>query len=483
MKLKFLAAAIALSLLINIFTGGILTMASGDYLALGDSITTGYGLEDASNGFAELLAKDNGYTLYNHAKNGATAEDVLELMVGGTIDEKIKSAQIITLTCGGNDLMNVLYSRVADKYNENSKTPIQSGEVLSIISNPADSRRNALSMTVLSVLSGNGSDMPAFAQSPAFLEALDLYTERLGMIVSHIRALNPSATVIVATQYNPYKAFSGFLKALNTGVNSCVVKLNEAIRANANVIDYTVADVYQAFEKYGKSLYNADASSMNFDFHPSAEGHKVIADCINGVINQTKADLAAPEATAPAIMFEDVGADNWYYDAVDFVCRHGLFNGVTESKFCPDDPMSRAMLVTVLYRAEGEPEVNGNSSFADVEEGSYYERAVTWAKENGVVTGVTDTEFAPNLNVTREQIAAIILRYAGLKGEAPVGAWAIRLDYADTDRISDYALSGVMYCTMKGIMHGKGEKLFAPKDNATRAELASVLKNILSSAQ
>ena len=136
------------------------------------------------------------------------------------------------------------------------------------------------------------------------------------------------------------------------------------------------------------------------------------------------------------------------------------------------------MFVTVLYRIEKEPS-SAENTFEDIESGSYYEKAVGWANANGIINGVSDTAFAPNANITREQIAAIMFRYAKYKGTAPTGVWAIRLDYADTEDISDWAAEAVMFCKLKGIMQGKDGNLFAPKANATRAETAAILERYL----
>lgn len=136
------------------------------------------------------------------------------------------------------------------------------------------------------------------------------------------------------------------------------------------------------------------------------------------------------------------------------------------------------MFVTVLYRIEKETS-SAENTFEDIESGSYYEKAVGWANVNGIINGVSDTAFAPNANITREQIAAIMFRYAKYKGTAPTGVWAIRLDYADTEDISDRAAEAVMFCNLKGIMQGKDGNLFSPKANATRAETVAILERYL----
>lgn len=177
--------------------------------------------------------------------------------------------------------------------------------------------------------------------------------------------------------------------------------------------------------------------------------------------------------------FLDVKKEDWYYDSICYTEQNKLFSGISNTNFAPNEPLTRAMLVTVLYRAEGEPAVNKSTTFADVESGSYYENAVIWAQQNGIINGISETEFAPDVNITREQIAAIIYRYAKLKNTAPEGTWAIRLDYADLADLSDYASEAVMYCKLKNIMQGRENNKFAPKANTTRAETAAILQRFL----
>lgn len=178
--------------------------------------------------------------------------------------------------------------------------------------------------------------------------------------------------------------------------------------------------------------------------------------------------------------FADVhGVSHWASESIDYVYEAGLMNGITENEFKPDMPLTRAMLVTILYRAANEPMVDAASGFGDIASESYYAKAVAWAEQNDIVSGVSETEFAPDENITREQIATIIYRFAKSMGIAPQGAWAIRLDYADISDISDYAVEGVMYCTLQGIMQGKDNHMFAPKAIATRAEIAAILQRLM----
>lgn len=176
--------------------------------------------------------------------------------------------------------------------------------------------------------------------------------------------------------------------------------------------------------------------------------------------------------------FLDVQKEDWYFDSVCYTEQNRLFSGVSDTEFAPNEPLTRAMLVTAIYRAEGQPDVS-SGTFADVENGSYYENAVIWAQENGIVNGISETEFAPNINITLEQTATIFYRYAKLKNKVPNGTWTIQLDYTDLSDISDYALEAIMYCNLSGIMQGRDNNQFAPKTNAARAEAAAILQRFL----
>lgn len=177
--------------------------------------------------------------------------------------------------------------------------------------------------------------------------------------------------------------------------------------------------------------------------------------------------------------FDDVPKSEWFYECVGYVYKNGLMEGTSKKTFEPYTAMTRGMLVTVLYRAEGEPAVNKSIPFEDVSEGSYYGDAVIWAQQNGIIDGVSENKFAPDENLTREQLAVIIFRYAKYKGTAPTGAWAIKLNYSDVADISGYALESVMYCALKNIMHGREDNTFAPQDSTTRAEIAAILSRML----
>lgn len=187
--------------------------------------------------------------------------------------------------------------------------------------------------------------------------------------------------------------------------------------------------------------------------------------------------------------FTDVRTDDWYYEAANFCADREYFKGISEDLFGPHFNMNRAMFVTVLYRIEGEPAVSGDSVFTDVPDGTWFEDAVIWATENGVAKGITDTVFAPTKEVSREQMAAFMYRYAQHRGcDTSIDNENWMDKFPDADQTSEYAKDAVAWAVGAGLMHGKsvgadasGKVLVKldPQGMATRAQVAQVIKNFV----
>lgn len=189
-----------------------------------------------------------------------------------------------------------------------------------------------------------------------------------------------------------------------------------------------------------------------------------------------------PDTTEWKNPFEDVKKNDWFYQDVKYVVENKLMNGVTETQFAPNDTLTRAMLVTVLYRNEGEPAVSKSLPFADIGMSAYYTNAVIWAKQNGIVNGVNESEFEPDTKITREQIAAIMHRYAKYKGyDVSVGENTNIFSYDDAESISEYAVASMQYVVGSGILKGKSASTLNPQDHTTRAEIAAVLQRFIES--
>ena len=187
---------------------------------------------------------------------------------------------------------------------------------------------------------------------------------------------------------------------------------------------------------------------------------------------------ALKTAGCPSTNFIDVEENGWYHTGVDFMVRNGFMNGVADDAFDVDGNLTRAQLVTILYRIAGEPESTATNPFADVADGQWYTNAVIWAAENGIVKGVNTTTFAPNDQITREQIATILFRYA--KAEKVEGKLA---GFPDAEKVSDYAADAMAWAVEQGLINGisesDGKTYLAPQETATRAQIAVILMRYL----
>ena len=175
--------------------------------------------------------------------------------------------------------------------------------------------------------------------------------------------------------------------------------------------------------------------------------------------------------------FTDVAASAWYADAVQFVYENGLMTGVTTTSFGPNVTTSRAMLATILYRLEGEPSV-GSSDFTDVESGMYYTDAVAWASSKGIVTGYGDGTFLPNKAITREEMAAMLYRYASYKGYDVTNMKDLS-GYSDAASVSSYAVEALQWATGEGLVTNMDDGTLTPAGPAVRAQIATILMRFL----
>lgn len=171
--------------------------------------------------------------------------------------------------------------------------------------------------------------------------------------------------------------------------------------------------------------------------------------------------------------FNDVSANDWFASAVDYVTGKGMMNGTADNTFSPKAHTTRGMVVTVLYRLENQPSTSA-ASFTDVASGAYYANAVAWANANGIVSGYGSGKFGPNDKVTREQLAAILYRYAQYKKYDVSGAKSLD-GYTDAQSVSNYAVPALQWANAAGVVTGKSGSKLDPKGNATRAEVAAML--------
>ena len=211
----------------------------------------------------------------------------------------------------------------------------------------------------------------------------------------------------------------------------------------------------------GKSVSTVKKSDTVYTF-------TMPASAVTVGVSYAKADETPSKTT-----FNDVSANDWFASAVDYVTGKGMMNGTADNTFSPKAHTTRGMVVTVLYRLENQPSTSA-ASFTDVASGAYYANAVAWANANGIVSGYGSGKFGPNDKVTREQLAAILYRYAQYKKYDVSGAKSLD-GYTDAQSVSSYAVPALQWANAAGIVTGKSGSKLDPKGNATRAEVAAML--------
>ena len=181
--------------------------------------------------------------------------------------------------------------------------------------------------------------------------------------------------------------------------------------------------------------------------------------------------------TCPSADFTDVDMDAWYHDAVDYAIDNGMMNGIGNNLFAPESNLTRAMLVQVLWNLEGNPEASAITEYSDVASDAWYYDAVQWATDENIVGGYGEGIYGPEDDITREQMALMLYRYAQYKGYDTTQSGADVQGFNDYEDISDWALEGVTWAVNAGLLNGKGNGILDPIGDATRAEVAQILMN------
>ncbi len=187
-----------------------------------------------------------------------------------------------------------------------------------------------------------------------------------------------------------------------------------------------------------------------------------------------------PDHDCPSMQYTDLSVDEWYHSGVDFVLKNGYMNGVSSTTFRPNGTLNRAMVATVLYRIAGQPAVEGTCGFTDVAAGQWYTDAVIWAQENGIVTGYNDNTFRPTKEITRQEMAVMLARYAKLLGWE-IGGGDLTA-YPDAEAVASWAQEAMAWCVEKGLINGvqSGDvSNLKPGNNATRAQFATIMARFM----
>ena len=490
MKKRMLSILLCLSMVF-----GLLSVTAGaadtsmKYVALGDSITTGYRLAEDESSFADLVAGEYALELNDTlAQDGETTTSLLAKLATDDVKAAVTQADVITLTIGGNDLMNALYAYLASS---SGIAGLTGEDVKEILANPEDENYQKL----LTVATENLAD---FLTSPEAITAFGTFTTNYGTILGTLKALAPNASIVAVNQYNPYSYMCRYLpensltakyKAIATIFDTGVKQLNQIISAAAAQTGCTVADAYTAIENTTENPCNASYTlqipiSIDFDFHPNAHGHSLIADAIENVLVLPEEPGEEPDDSCdggeacPSYAYGDINKEAWYHEYVDYVIEKGIMVGVSTDPylFMPDANLSRAQALQTLYQMESEPETSYVPNYSDVATTQWFYNAIAWGTENGIVNGRDTGEFDPDGNISREELVTMLYRYVTEYLDFPVEAVSEIPDtYTDADKVGAYAVDAFAWAIEYGIINGMTETTLDPQGLATRAQMAKII--------
>ena len=318
---------------------------------------------------------------------------------------------------------------------------------------------------------------------------------------------NKEALTKLVSQVNALDDSDGFVKANADAYRAAVAALIDW-SADQETVDAAYAALQAALDKalqdntYGKisavniaadraiakviALIDAIPADVTLDAKDAVTAARAAYDKLPTELQQYVTNLeklTAAEAKIAELEKPDVPTDlpftdltqDWYMDSIRYVYEHELMYGTTDTTFAPDDALTRGMFVTMLYRMEGKPEATGNTSFTDVPAGAYYADAVTWANANGVVYGTSETAFSPEGKITREQMAAMMRRYASFK-KLDTSAKADLGTFADASAVSAWATGDMQWAVASELLYGNTRNQLQSTANATRAQAAAILQ-------
>ena len=375
----------------------------------------------------------------DYAANGG-----LLAKVSGTVQSVIKEGEAIssvTLTDGTNDFRLLFnnYIGYSDESSPDITTFVEEGAEISAVGVIyRDPEGVCLRVRDLSEVE-RVEDEPSEPENPAVPEDPDV-------------PVNPNPSYAITVEQPDH--------------GTVTVTPNRATQGTTVTITATPDQGYQVnavtvTDRFGDAVQVTENADGTYTF-PMPNGQVTIT----ATFVETEAPVGEP--------FLDVNEGDWFYDAVAYAYENGLMDGVGGNRFAPNSATTRAQLVTILYRLEGQPAVSGDLPFTDVEAGTWYTNAVVWAAQNGIVNGVGDDTFAPGNDLTREQLVTILYRYAEAKGY-DVSASADLAGYPDGEEIQAYAREAMAWAVAENIIQGMEDDTLKPAGNASRAQIATIL--------
>ena len=447
-KKKLLTTIMAMSMVLP--CGGKIfadTTQQGKYVALGDSISTGYKLENKEvDSFTSKLAKEYNKQLINLAVDGMDTTSLLKMLKStdpslNAAKESLKSADMITLTIGGNHLLRPLMTTIKQALDlkdtkttkEVQKSLLMDKEVLVKIYRQFENPET----------------------TKLFESELTNFAVEFPQIIQNIKALNSNATMVVQTVYNPFDK-STELSQISPIADGFIQKLNQII-VSASSNTYKVADIYTAFKSDTSNVALTNIASL--DIHPNKYGHQLIFDVHKQILG------------AKDSFFNDTN-NHWAKDSIDKFASKGYVVGYGDKTFKPENSMTRAEFVSMFNRVFGLTKTSGKV---------FNDTANHWAKEqidiavtNGVANGVSSTEFKPDDFITREQVAMMISNYKKLSDSNHDKV----KQFSDASDISKWSIDAVEGIVENKYMIGYEDNSFKPLKNITRAEAVVTLSRV-----
>ena len=319
------------------------------------------------------------------------------------------------------------------------------------------------------------------------LATVDLVTAEVTEVFNYGYS-GPMAIAWAEGRLYAIKQYSSYLYTINPETYA----LEEAVQVVADSaispyysqsITYSEADncIYWAYNK--ASYYGNDAALYKFDLadlnnYTRVEFEHFVEFVGLTTLEDTAVSYQCPAEDCPSERFTDVNTQAWYHLAVDYVVENGYMNGMSDTTFAPTVEITRGQVMTILYRMYGAPEVTADHPFTDVKAGAYYENAIAWAYQNGLANGVTTTTFCPEQNITREQLVTFLYRYMNFMKVNTSATFDSLAAFEDADQVSAYAKDAMRWAVGAGVIKGMDATHLAPKGTALRAQFAQMLLNL-----
>ena len=428
-----------------------------------------------------------------------TPEELAAFRAEGQQD--IKNSKLVIIGLGMSDLgvpltlaFNLLFEEIAQAGGANPKEIETVTNATTEVMNNGGSAEQVL-LTGLGVAESIGYLPQAIISFiRAELQSEVGFANNYKQLVKTIFDLNPNCTVVALSMINTFKDLTltgispvkaGKIADIGVGIFNSVIKS----ASPGSQYDYRYCDIVDTpLKGYSTPSLAISAVTLQlintyneyFDnLHPLEEGHAWIADRIMETLG-SDFSLGLSDGVTPVNppaaneRFADVHHGDWFYEAVEYCASRGFMAGTDNGIFSPNVALSRAMVAQILYAMENKPGGAPGGKFSDVKDSDWFAAAVNWCAQAGVVAGMDDGTFAPNANVTREQLATMLCSYTRFKGKDATATGNID-QFSDVGRVSSWAADNVKWAVGHGIMAGKDGNVIDPTGNATRAEMAQMI--------